>query len=189
MSEKVSITVALYGFEEESNMLSAFANAGQWTTPWIITEHTKEAHVIILEFASEADHETLLKLKRDFPMAEIIAFSAKKPAHTKWHLVRQPGGKVSIVGFSQLVLKISHFLKRKSVEVSEPEAESFAAEAKPEIEIDTKTELEPDTELSSRLEEDNSNDEPGDFMPFFDSLDSILDSKPNEKRKRFNEQK
>jgi len=189
MAEKVSITVALYGFEEEqeSIMLSAFANAGQWTTPWIITKQTNEARVIILDLGSEADHEILIKLKRDYPKAEIIAFSVKKPAHTKWHLVRQPGGKVSIVGFSQLVLKISHSLKRKPVEVSEPEAEAFAAEAKPEILTETK--IESESELSSTPEEDNSNDEPDDFMPFFDSLDSILDSKPNEKRKRFNEKK
>jgi hypothetical protein len=181
MADNVPITVALYGFAEEQEpvMQSAFANADKWPTPWAITNTFENARVIIVSLASEDDYEDIEKLKRDFPRAEIVAFSSTKPPKAKWHLVRQPSGTVSIVGFSQLVLKIPSSLKKNLAEVAESQAETIAAVAQPEI-------ITP-TEPTSITDEDDFNQESDDILPFFNTLDTLLDSKPNEKRKRFNE--
>ena len=179
MADLGPITVALYGFleEPEAIMQAAFANADQWSTPWKLTNAIENARVIIVDLAFEDDYEDIEKLKRDLPKAEIVALSSKKPPQAKWHLARQPGGKVSIVGFSQLVLKISHTLKKNLAEIPQPEAIAPVAESA------VITAVEPDL----IPDEDDLEQESSDFMPFFNTLDSLLDSKPNEKRKRFNE--
>ena len=179
MAELVPITVALYGFleEPEAIMQAAFANADQWSTPWKLSSTIENAHVIIVDLALEDDYGDIEKLKRDLPRAEIVALSSKKPPQAKWHLARQPSGKVSIVGFSQLVLKISHSLKRNLTEIPQPEPINQVAE--PTVMTST--------ESASIADEGDVEHEAGDFMSFFDTLDSLLDSKPNEKRKRFNE--
>lgn len=181
MTDRVPITVALYGFvkEQEPIMQSAFAHADKWSTPWILTNSIEDARVIIVDLASEADYKEIEKLKRDLPKAEIVALSSTKPAQAKWHLVRQPNGKVSIVEFSQLVLKIAHSLKKNLAEVSEPQIETIVAIAEPNVITET--------ELSSVPDEEDFEQETSDMLPFFNKLDSLLDSKPNEKRKRFNE--
>jgi hypothetical protein len=181
MADLVPITVALYGFleEQEAIMQAAFANADQWSTPWKLSSTIENARVIIVDLAFEDDYEDIEKLKRDLPKAEIVALSPKKPPHAKWHLARQPSGKVSIVGFSQLVLKISHSLKRNLTEIPQPQPETTIPVAEPTM----ITAIEP---ASIPVEEDFEQ-ESGDFMPFFNTLDSLLESKPNEKRKRFNE--
>lgn len=181
MANLVPITVALYGFleEQEAIMQSAFANADQWSPPWKLSKTIEDARVIIVDLAFEDDYEDIEKLKRDLPKAEIVALSSKKPPQAKWHLARQPSGKVSIVGFSQLVLKISHSLKRNPTEIpqSQPETTTRAEETA------MITAIEP----NSIVDEEDFEQESSDFMPFFNTLDSLLDSKPNEKRKRFNE--
>jgi hypothetical protein len=181
MADKVPITVALYGFLEEQVpiMQSAFANADKWSSPWEIIECIEDARVIIVDLVSEDDYEEIEKLKKNFPKAEVVALASKKPPKAKWHLVRQPSGKVSIVGFSQLVLKISHSLKRNITETPQPQEEVIAAITEP-----TKMSA---IEPALILDEEISDQESSDFLPFFDQLDSLLDTKPNEKRKRFNE--
>ncbi len=180
MKEKIPITVALYGFvkEHEAIMQSAFVHADQWPTPWILIDTIEDARVIFVDLASEDDYEDIEKLKRDFPRTEIVALSSKKPPQAIWHLVRQPNGKVSVVGFSQLVLKIAHSLKRKLTEISQPDEEAIAEVAQPNAIMPT--------ELAS-LDEEDVDQEPSDYLAFFNTLDSLLDSKPHEKRKRFNE--
>jgi hypothetical protein len=181
MADNVPISVALYGFTEEQEpiMQSAFANADKWATPWALIKTIEDAHVIIVSLASEDNYEDIEKLKRDFPRAEIVAFSSTKPPKAKWHLVRQPSGKVSIVAFSQLVLRIPSSLKKNLAEAGEAEAEPIAAVAESNIITPTKP--------TSMSDEVDFNQESDDFLPFFNTLDSLLDSKPNEKRKRFNE--
>ncbi len=181
MPDTVPITVALYGFsgEQEPIMQSAFAQADKWHTPWIITKDIENARVIIVYLASEDDYEGIENLKQRLPKAEIIVFSAKKPPYAKWHLERQANGKVPVVRFSQLVLKISHTLKRNLVTASGGKAEAVAPMADPNL----KTE----TGLSSLPDEEEFEQEPNDLVTFFDQLDSLMDTKPNEKRKRFNE--
>lgn len=181
MANLVPITVALYGFleEQEAIMQSAFANADQWSPPWELSKTIEDARVIIVDLAFEDDYEDIEKLKRDLPKAEVVALSSKKPPQAKWHLVRQPSGKVSIVGFSQLVLKISHSLKRNLTEIPQSQPETTTR-----VEETTMiTAIEP----TSIVGEEDFEQESSDFMPFFNTLDSLLDSKPNEKRKRFNE--
>jgi len=181
MADNSTITVALYGFveEQEATMQAAFANADKWATPWIVTKTVEEARVIIVDLASEDDYDAIGKLESDFPRAEIIAFSSKKPPQAEWHLVRQPSGKVSIVAFSQLVLKISHLLKKNRTKTPTNQAEEIASLAKPKIITETAP--------TPVLEAEDFDEESNDFIPFFNTLDSLLDSKPNEKRKRFNE--
>lgn len=181
MAEIVPITVALYGFEKEQEpiMQSAFAQAHKWANPWILTSRVEDARVIIVDLTSEDDYELIEKLKRELPKAEIVALSSKKPPQAKWHLVRQPSGTVSVVGFSQLVLKISHSLKRNPTKVSGPQAEVVATKVEPSKIMDV--------EPSSILDEEDFDQESEDFLPFFNTLDSLLDSNPNKKRKRFND--
>jgi hypothetical protein len=181
MKERVPITVSLYGFakEQEPIMRSAFAHADQWDTPWTIISSLETARVVFINLASEADYKEIEKLQRDFPKAEIVAFSSKKPPQARWHLVRQPNGKASIVAFSQLVLKIAHSLKKNLAEISEPELEKIAPIGEPNAITETV--------LASVPEADDLDQESSDFLPFFNTLDSLLDSKPNQKRKRFNE--
>lgn len=181
MADLVPITVALYGFleEQEAIMQSAFANADQWSTPWKLSTTIEDARVIIVDLAFEDDYEDIEKLKRDLPKAEIVALSSKKPPHAKWHLTRQPSGKVSIVGFSQLVLKISHSLKKNITETPHPQPEAITPVAESAVIAVA--------EPASIPDEDGFEQESSDFMAFFNTLDSLLDSKPNEKRKRFNE--
>ena len=181
MADLVPITVALYGFleEQEAIMQAAFANADQWSTPWKLSSTIENARVIIVDLAFEDDYDNIEKLTRDLPKAEIVALSSKKPPQAKWHLARQPSGKVSIVGFSQLVLKISHSLKRNLTEIPQPQSETTTPVEEPAMIMV----IEP----TSIADEEDFEQESGDFMPFFNTLDSLLDSKPNEKRKRFNE--
>lgn len=181
MADLVPITVALYGFleEQEAIMQSAFANADQWSTPWKLSGSIENARVIIVDLAFEDDYGDIEKLTQDLPKAEIVALSSKKPPQAKWHLARQSSGKVSIVGFSQLVLKISHSLKRNLTEIPHLQPETIAPIAQPTMTTATEPAL--------IVDEGDFEQESGDFMPFFNTLDSLLDSKPNEKRKRFNE--
>ncbi len=181
MAEIVPITVALYGFvaEQESIMQSAFDRADKWSPPWIVIKSMNEARVIIVNITSEDDYEEIEKLERTLPTAEIVVFSSKKPPQAKWHLERRPNGTASIVGFSQLVLKISHSLKRNLTEALKPKTEALASLAQPN--------LIPETGRSSIPDEEDIEQESGDFMSFFNTLDSVMDSKPHEKRKRFNE--
>ena len=181
MADKVPITVALYGFSEEQEpfMQSAFAQADKWAAPWIITKDLEKARVIIVYLASEDDYEGIENLKHRLPKAEIVTFSAKKPPHSKWHLERQTSGKVSVVGFSQLVLKISHTLKRNSAGASSSKSEAVASMINPNNITQTG--------LSTLSDAEELEQEPSDLLNFFDQLDSLMDTKPNEKRKRFNE--
>ena len=179
MAEKVPITVALYGFvkEQEPIMQAAFANADKWPTPWVLTANIEDARVIIVDLASEDDYGDIENLKQRLPKAEIIALSAKKPSRAKWHLVRQPSGAVSIVGFSQLVLKISHSLKRNPAKVSEPQAEAIAPAPVPKEELNN---IITGAAPPSMLDEEDFEQETDDMLPFFNTLDSLLDSKPND---------
>jgi SepF-like predicted cell division protein (DUF552 family) len=182
MADILPITVALYGFQKEKEVIlkAAFANADKWPLPWVLTLSAEEAKVIIIDIASKNDYEEIENLKRNLPKAEIVAFSSEKPPQAKWHLVKQPNGKVSIVGFSHLVLKISHTLKRNLAEASKPKTEAIITPiAEPNQVKHTEVSTVPDVE---EFEQESS-----DMLTFFNKLDSILDSKPNEKRKRFNE--
>ena len=181
MADNSTITVALYGFveEQEAIMHAAFANADKWATPWLGTKTIEDARVIIVDLVSDDEYEAIAKLEVEFPKAEIIAFSSKRPPHAKWHLARQPSGKVSIVGFSQLVLKMSHVLKKSRKEIPGGQVKQAASLTPPKAISET------ELPISSAAEELEL--ESGDFLPFFNTLDSLLDSKPNEKRKRFNE--
>ncbi len=180
MADKIPITVALHGFAEEREILmqSAFAEADKWPTPWQITNQLEQARVVIVDLPSEEAYGELDKLERDLPNIEVVALSVKMPPQAKWHLERQVTGKVSIVKFSQLVLKIARSLKQT---VNED------AEAKPVL-LEQSVANDPisATDLIS-IADDNFEKELNDFQPFFNTLDSILESKPHEKRKRFNE--
>lgn len=182
MADKVPITVSLYGFEEEqaSIMQASFTNADKWSSPWKLCEQIEDACVIIVNLGSENDYETIEKLKKDFQKAEIVAFAPKKPPKAKWHLVRQPSGKAPIVQFSQLVLKISHSLKRNVMEPNQPQEN-------PIVTLTTESSISADAEPDLQSDEKDFDQESDDFLPFFNTLDSLLDSKPHEKRKRFNE--
>ncbi len=178
MADNTPITVALLGFpdERETVMQSAFAEADKWATPWRITLSPEEARVIIVYLPSEDAYGELEVLGREWPNAEIVAFSTSAPPQAKWHLERQSTGKVSIVKFSQMVLKVASSMKRQINE--EPLARQDMSNV-PIIELAANDQRPP---IYDDLELDTM-----DIMPFFDTLDTILESKPNEKRKRFNE--
>lgn len=178
MAETTPITVALLGFpgERESVMQSAFAQADKWATPWRITQSPEDARVIIVYLPTEDAYGELDIIGREWPNAEIIAFSVSAPPQAKWHLERQSSGNVSIVKFSQMVLKVASSMKRQVNE--EPIARQHMSHV-PIIELAANDQRPPmfdDFELDTM-----------DVMPFFDTLDTILEAKPNEKRKRFNE--
>ncbi len=180
MADKIPITVALHGFAEEREIIvrSAFAEAEKWPTPWQITKQLEQARVVIVDLPSEEAYCELDKLERDLPNAEVVALSATMPPQAKWHLERQVTGKVSIVKFSQLVLKIARSLKQTVKE---------DAEAKPVLlEQSAGNDAISSAELIS-MADDDFEQESNDFQPFFNTLDSILESKSHEKRKRFNE--
>ncbi len=185
MTDIVPIAVALYGFtnEQEPIMQAAFAHADSWSTPWKITKTLEDARVIFVDLASEDNFIEIDNLKRNLPKAEIVALSAVKPPQAKWHLERQQGGKVSIVRFSQLILKISHSLKKNTTEASESLSRAVIPIAE-SVEVTV-------TEVITSISDDEGFDQEigNDVLPFFDQLDSLLDSKPVEKRKRFNEMK
>jgi hypothetical protein len=181
MADITSITFAFYGFlkEHEAILNAYFAYADKWDPPWELTVKIEDARVVILNLSSEIDIEKLESLKRELPTAEIIVFSSNKPADAKWHLERQPNGKVSIVAFSKLVLKISHTLKKNTTKVSGSQTEAIVAI--------TKHPKKKEPEHSSISEKEEFESEATDMSTFFNDLDTLLDSKPNEKRKRFNE--
>ena len=181
MADKVPITFALYGFvnEQETIMQSAFAHADQWARPWKLTKNLKDARVIFVNLTSEHEYENIENLEQDYPLSEIVAFSSTRPLKAKWHLVRQPNGKASTFGLSQLVLKIAHLLKNNLTENPLLKAGLITAVEKAKI-------MAP-AEPNSVLDDDGVDKESSDILPFFNTLDSLLDSKPNEKRKRFNE--
>lgn len=188
MAEIIPITFALYGFvkAQEPIMQAAFAHADKWSTPWVFTEILQEARVIIADLASENDYEELVNLKRRLPNAEIVALSPKKPPQAKWHLQRQPNGRVSIVGFSQLVLKISHSLKKNLPDVSLSEPELDVEPSVPPTEPGLAAVAVESAETADTGDSGQEPDETG-VLSFFNQLDSLLDSKPEVKRKRFNE--
>ncbi|MBK8814637.1 MAG: hypothetical protein IPN42_03605 [Methylococcaceae bacterium] len=179
MADKIPITVALHGFAEEREIImqSAFAEADKWPTPWQITKQLEQARVVIVYLPSEEAYGELDKLGRDLPNAEVVALSAKIPPQAKWHLERQVTGKVSIVKFSQLVLKIARSLKQTVNE----DAEAKSGLLEPVINDPI-----PAADLIS-VADDDFEQEFNDFQPFFTTLDTLLESKPHEKRKRFNE--
>ncbi len=181
MADRVSITVALLGFveDQETIMQSAFANADKWPTPWLLTESIENARVIIVNLASEENYEEIEKLKQDSPKAEIVVFSSKKLPQTKWHLVRQANGKASIVAFSQLVLKISRSLNNPLTEKPQPPVGTSATV--------TESDIIKSAGHDSSSDEEEFDLESNDLLSFINQLDSLLDTKPNEKRKRFNE--
>ena len=181
MTDITPITVALYGFGKERKpiMESAFETADKWTIPWKVISSIEDARVVIVELAPESDYKEIEKLEQDLPTAEIVALSTIKPPYAKWHLTWQPSGKVAIIEFSKLVLKISHSLKKKLSVVPKRQIDEIADLAKPNI----ITVAEP----TLNLENEGFDQESSDFLPFFNTLDSLLESKPNEKRKRFNE--
>jgi hypothetical protein len=118
------------------------------------------------------------------PNAEIVIFSAKKPPKTKseWHMQRQPNGKVAIVSFSQVVLKISQIVKKK---ISEPTNASY--QESDVLSANAKTNRTLESIINSTADNVDMVVKPDDVVPFFDKLDSLLDTKPNRKRKRFND--
>ncbi len=183
MADNIPIIFALYGFakDQEPIMQAAFAHADQWATPWVFTETLQDARVIIVDLDGETDFDALENLKQRLPKAEIVALAAKKPPQAKWHLQRQPNGKVSIVGFSQLVLKISHTLKKNITDGSEADVETMPSVGEPE----------PAPAMAATLPDicgdEASEQEPDGMLAFFNQLDSVLETKPHEKRKRFNE--
>ena len=181
MANITSIAFAFYGFLKEQEVIlnSYFAYADKWDPPWELTILLEDARVVIIDFSSESDLEKIEALKRELPKAEIVVFSTIKPPDAKWHLERLPNGKPSIVAFSKLVLKISHTLKKNPNKVSEHQTEIINATKKyPEIS---------EPEFSTITEKEEFDLESTDMSTFFNDLDTILDSKPNEKRKRFNE--
>jgi hypothetical protein len=182
MAEKAPITFSLYGFvnAQESVMHAAFAHADQWARPWKLTKNLADARVIFVNLTSESEYEYLESLEQDYPLTEIVAFSSTRPLKAKWHLVRQPNGKASALGLSQLVLKIAHSLKNDLKKNSQPNAGLITSVE--ETKITTPSEL-----TSILVDEGGVDPESNDIQPFFNSLDSLLDSKPNSKRKRFNE--
>ena len=180
MADKIPITVALHGFAEEREIImqSAFAEADKWSTPWQITKQLDQARVVIVDLPNEEAYEEFDKLERDLPNAEVVALSVNMPPQAKWYLERQTTGKVSIVKFSQLVLKIARSLKQTVIEDSE---------AKPVL-LDQSVVNDPISAADLiPTADDDFEQELNDFQPFFTTLDSILESKPHEKRKRFNE--
>ena len=181
MTDITPITVALYGFGKERKpiMESAFETADKWTIPWKVISSIEDARVVIVELAPESDdNKEIEKLEQNLPKAEIVALSTIKPPYAKWHLTWQPSGKVAIIEFSKLVLKISHSLKKKLSEVPKRQIDGIDL-AKPSSVTAVET--------SSSFEKEDFDQESSDFLPFFNTLDSLLESKPNEKRKRFNE--
>lgn len=181
MAEKVPITFSLYGFvnAQEIVMQAAFAYADQWARPWKLTKNLADARVIFVNLTSESEIEYLGNLEQDFPQSEIVAFSSTRPLKAKWHLVRQPNGKASALGLSQLVLKIAHSLKNELTK--NPQLKSGLITSVEETKVTTPF------EPTSILAHESADQESDDIQPFFNTLDSLLDSKPNSKRKRFNE--
>lgn len=182
MEEIKSISYSFYDFlkEEEDRLYAYFANADKWEMPWEMTATMEDARVVIVNFSLDDEVEKIERLKQDFPKAEVIVFSAKKPEIATWHLERQPNGKTPIVAFSKLVLKISHALKRKK-------PEGVSSKTKTATPTITAPSILHGTELNSMPDLEEFEPGPADMSSFFNQLDSLLDSKPNEKRKRFNE--
>ena len=182
MAEIIPINFALYGFEKEQEVLmqASFASADKWAPPWQFTDAIENARVVFVYLATESDFGLIDKLTRDLPQAEIVAFSSKKPMQAKWHLERKSSGKASIVGFSQLVLKLSHSLKRNAPEAKQSQLEQATMPSLAE----PKLMAEP---MPSANSDNDYVEQEDDVVPFFNILDSLLDTKPNDKRKRFNE--
>jgi len=181
MAVKAPITFSLYGFvnAQESVMQAAFANADHWARPWKLTKNLSDARVIFVNITTESEYEYLENLEQDFPQSEIVAFSSTRPPKAKWHLVRQPNGKASALGLSQLVLKIAHSLKNELTK--KPQLKEML------INSEEETKIPKPSEPTLILADEGIDQESRDILPFFNTLDSLLDSKPNEKRKRFNE--
>ena len=181
MAEKVPITFSLYGFvnAQEIVMQAAFTNADHWARPWKLTKNLADARVIFVNLTSESEYEYLENLEQDFPQSEIVAFSSTRPPKAKWHLFRQPNGKASALALSQLVLKIAHSIKKDLMKNPQ-----LKAGLNPTVEETKITALAEPTPI---LADEGVDQESSDILPFFNTLDSLLDSKPNEKRKRFNE--
>lgn len=181
MAAKAPIFVAFYGFtdEQEPLMHAAFDHADKWPRPWVITQALNQSHVVILRLESEDDFPEFDKLEQDLPNAVIIAFSARKPPNAKWYLQQQDGGTFSTFAFSQLVLKIAHTIKQNLSGTTKVTAKTPPPADKPNQNAVTT--------VSSMPILDDSESEPEDMLSFFNQLDTLMDSKPNEKRKRFNE--
>lgn len=181
MADVIPITVSLYGFvkDQESPLQSAFDNADKWPIPWTLTHSVESARVVIVDLPSENDYAVIDNLKREQPMSEIVAFSSIKPPQAKWHLVKQAGGKLSIVGFSHLVLKISHSIKKGLTDTRQTPAIT-------ETRVEGSSRV-TENERVSVSEDDDFDQESIEFLSFFDTLDSVIENKPIEKRKRFNE--
>lgn len=181
MAPKAPITVAFSGFSEEQEplMQAAFAHADKWPRPWIITQALDQCHVVILSLESEDDFTEIDKLAQDLPNAAIVVFSAIKPPNAKWHLQKQDGGNFSTFAFSQLVLKIAHAIKQNL-------SGAAKVKANPTAPADNSMQATTISSVLIPVVEDIDN-EPEDMLSFFNQLDSIIDSKPDAKRKRFNE--
>jgi hypothetical protein len=181
MAAKAPISVAFYGFSEEQGLLmhAAFDHADKWPRPWKITQALDQSHVVILRLESDDDFPEFDKLTQDLPNAVIIAFSAKKPPNAKWHLQKQDSGTFSTFAFSQLVLKIAHTIKQNLSNPSKVTAKAITPADNPNQTDDKPASLMPVFE--------DSESEPEDLLSFFNQLDTLMDSKPIEKRKRFNE--
>jgi hypothetical protein len=177
MAAKAPISVAFYGFSEaqEPLMHAAFDHAENWPRPWKITQALDQSHVVILRLESEDDFPEFDKLEQELPNAVIIAFSIKKPPNAKWHLQQQDSGTFSTFAFSQLVLKIAHTIKQ-----------NLSGTAKATTPAVNPNQTAATTASPMPVLEDIES-EPEDLLSFFNQLDSLMDSKPNEKRKRFNE--
>jgi hypothetical protein len=181
MAAKAPITVAFQGFpiEQEPLMQAAFAHADKWPRAWIITQALNQSHVVILSLESEDDFSEFDKLTQELPNAVIIVFSAKKPPNAKWHLQKQDGGNFSTFALSQLILKIAHTIKQNLSDAAKVKANATTPADNPK---QTAGRAATPTPALEDIE-----NEPEDFLSFFNQLDSLMDSKPNEKRKRFNE--
>lgn len=191
MAAITTISFAFHGFaiEEEMMLKAYFANADKWDPPWELINQYDKAQVIVSKAATEKDYS---QLTQNLPSAEIVVYSANKPEEAIWHLVRQANGKPSIVEFSKLVLKISRTLKKVKPKLAAPIIQQASEISQTSSDITLPVEIIKTPELTNQtIQEESAQIEvdmaPLDMSNFFNQLDSLMETKPNEKRKRFNE--